>query len=95
MPAVQDFDANEKALFDSVALHWSLGRPLTVRAAIEQELLGSPAALHKRLQRLIAKEWVVAQIQVADRRAKFLVPSEKGLFYIEWLSAQMTSMQAD
>lgn len=64
---------------------------MTVRNAIGQEVLGSPATLHKRLQRLIAKDLVIAEFAGQDRRTKYLRPSEKGLVYIEWLSSQMTT----
>lgn len=94
MPGLEDFDANEKALFDTLSLAWSKGAPLTVRGAINQENLGSPATLHKRLKRLIAKELIVAGFEDQDRRTKYLRPSEKGLAYIEWLSSQMTTVQA-
>jgi hypothetical protein len=93
LPGLQDFDANERALFDTVVLHWSQGNPLSIRAAIGQETLGSPATLHKRLQRLIAKELLITQHQGTDKRTKFLAPSDKGLVYIEWLSTQMTAVQ--
>ena len=91
MPSIEDFDANEKALFDSLILAWSQGAPLTLRGAINQANLGSPATLHKRLQRLIAKDLIVAECDGQDRRTKYLRPSEKGLVYIEWLSSQMTT----
>jgi DNA-binding MarR family transcriptional regulator len=93
MPSIEDFDANEKALFDSLILAWSQGAPLTLRGAINQANLGSPATLHKRLQRLIAKDLIVAEFEDQDRRTKYLRPSEKGLVYIEWLSSQMTTVQ--
>lgn len=91
---MHDVDANEKALFDALALRWSQGQPLTVREAISQAHLGSPATLHKRLKRLIAKDLVVACHEGADRRTKFLQPSNKGMVYIEWLSTQLAAVQA-
>ena len=94
LPGLQDFDANEKALFDAVALHWSEGNPLTVQMAIGQELLGSPATLHKRLKRLIAKDMVLTRNQGADRRTKYLEPAKNGLAYIEWLSSNIASAYA-
>ena len=93
MPGIEDFDANEKALFDSLSLSWSQGTPLTVRSAINQAHLGSPATLHKRLQRLIAKDLIVAEFVGQDRRTKYLHPSEKGVAYIAWLSQQITAVQ--
>ena len=94
VPGLQDFDANEKALFDAVVLHWAQGNPLTVRMAIGQELLGSPATLHKRLKRLIAKDMVLTRNQGADRRTKYLEPAKNGLAYIEWLSSNIASAYA-
>jgi hypothetical protein len=94
LPGLEKFDANEKALFDSVALRWSQGKPLTVREAINQAELGSPATLHKRLQRLIAKDLLLSQHEGHDRRTKFLLPSQKGMVYIEWLSTQLAVVQA-
>lgn len=94
LPGMEDFDANERALFETLALHWSQGQPLTVREAIGQTSLGSPATLHKRLQRLIAKGLVVSQHQGHDRRTKYLIPADKGMVYIEWLGAQMASVHA-
>lgn len=94
MPGIEDFDANEKALFDSLSLGWSQGTPFTVRTAINQAHLGSPATLHKRLQRLIGKDLIVAEFEGQDRRTKHLRPSEKGLAYIAWLSKQIKAVQA-
>jgi hypothetical protein len=94
MPSIGDVDANEKALFDALCLAWSQGNPFSVRAAINQSNLGSPATLHKRLQQLIAKDLIVAEFEGQDRRTKYLRPSEKGLLYIEWLSSKMTTVQA-
>lgn len=95
MPGLQDFDANEKALFDALVLNWSEGQPMTVREAISLSQLGSPATLHKRLKRLIAKDLMVAYHDGTDRRTKFLKPSEKGMVYIEWLSAQLAAVQVN
>ncbi len=95
MPGLQDFDANEKALFDALVLNWSEGQPMNVREAISLSELGSPATLHKRLKRLIAKDLMVAYHDGTDRRTKFLKPSEKGMVYIEWLSAQLAAVQVN
>ena len=94
LPGLQDFDADEKALFDVIVLQWAQCNPLTVRMAIGQKLLGSPATLHRRLKRLIAKDLVLAHNQGANKRAKYLEPSKKGLAYIEWLSSNIASAYA-
>ncbi|MFM7012710.1 MAG: hypothetical protein ACKO0Z_25845 [Betaproteobacteria bacterium] len=92
---MDDFDANEKALFDSLCLRWSQGQAMTVRQAISQTNLGSAATLHKRVQRLIAKQLIVATHAGDDKRTKYLAPSEKGLAYIEWLSSKLHLVEAN
>ena len=94
LPGLEDFDANERALFETLALRWSQGQPMTVREAIGLSELGSPATLHKRLQRVIGKDLLVAYHEGHDRRTKFLKPSDKGLAYIEWLGQQLSQVQA-
>jgi len=94
MPGLEDFDANERALFESLCLSWSQENPMTVRQAISQTSLGSSATLHKRLQRLIAKGLIVTEVAEGDRRTKYLHPSEKGLNYVNWLSSQMKLVQS-
>jgi hypothetical protein len=56
-----EIDANHKALFESAVLNWSLGKPLSVLETISQAKLGSPATLHKSLQRLIAQDFVKSE----------------------------------
>lgn len=82
-------DANERALLEAVALCWFEDRPMTVREAIALESLGSPATLHKRITRLRQKDMLVAFNQEGDRRAKYLVPSEKTLQLFADLGAHM------
>ncbi len=81
-------DANEKALFEALALRWSQGDPMSVREAIHLDHLGSPATLHKRLQRLIEKQLISTQGIERDRRTKLLLISDQGQSYIEWLGRQ-------
>ena len=78
-PSTAAMDANERTLLDAVALCWFEDRPMTVREAIALDYLGSPATLHKRISRLRKKDMLVAFNQEGDRRAKYLIPSEKTL----------------
>jgi hypothetical protein len=94
LPGLHELAANEKALFDSILLYWSRGKPLTVRLAIGQDYLGSPATLHKRLKRLIAKDLILTRYEGGDKRTKYLEPSEKGLAYVEWLDKKMLTAHA-
>ena len=83
-------DANHTALLDAVALNWSHGQPLSVRQAIQQAHLGSPATLHKRLSRLITNGFLSAQGVEDDRRTKWIKPTDKGLDYFHSLGMQMS-----
>jgi len=74
-----EMDANERAILDALALCWYEGQPMTVREAIALDHLGSPATLHKRITRLREKELLIAFNQEGDRRAKYLIPSQKTL----------------
>jgi DNA-binding MarR family transcriptional regulator len=76
-------------LFEVAALHWSAGEALTVREMIDQSDLGSPATLHKRLQRLIAQDFLKAEVEASDRRTKYILPTTKGLKYAHWLGDKL------
>lgn len=89
-----DMDANERALLDAVALCWFQGQPMTVREAIALDHLGSPATLHKRISRLREKDLLVAFNQEGDRRAKYLIPTEKTLSFFEGMGDTMQKVQA-
>ena len=84
-----EFDANHKALFESAVIHWSEGKPLSVLETISQAELGSPATLHKRLQRLIAQDFVKSECTEADKRTKFISPTHKGIRYMEWVGDKL------
>ena len=89
LPVGLEMDANEEALLQVVVLRWYEKNPMTVREAIALEDLGSPATLHKRITRLRDKEMLMAQSQEGDRRAKFLIPSERTLEYFNTLGQSM------
>ncbi len=95
LPGHEELDANLNALFEVVALHWSLGKPLSVRETIDHIALGSPATLHKRLHRLIALDFVKSEALKTDRRIKFVSPTTKGLKYAHSLGDKlMQSLQS-
>jgi hypothetical protein len=88
-PSTATMDANERILLDAVALCWFEDRPMTVREAIALDYLGSPATLHKRISRLRKKDMLVAFNQEGDRRAKYLIPTEKTLKMFAELGGNM------
>ena len=77
LPDAPQLDANEKALLEDVALRWFENRPMTVREAIGLAQLGSPATLHKRTTRLRQKDLLMTFNQPEDKRAKYLIPTDK------------------
>ena len=83
-PGLEPLDANHKALFEAAVVHWSQDKPLSVQALINQAHLGSPATLHKRLQRLISQGMLSSESLEADRRTKLVCPTDKGMAYAHW-----------
>ena len=79
LPDAPLLDANENALLEAIALRWYEQKPMTVREAIALSELGSPATLHKRITRLRDRDLVKTFSQADDKRAKFLIPTEKSL----------------
>lgn len=89
LPDGQEMDANESALLQSVVLRWYENEPMTVREAIGLAELGSPATLHKRITRLREKDMLSTLNQEGDRRAKFLIPTQRTLDYFKHLGQSM------
>ncbi|WP_396435773.1 hypothetical protein [Limnohabitans sp.] len=89
LPAGQEMDANEAALLQAVVLCWYESKPMTVREAIGLADLGSPATLHKRVSRLREKDMLSTLNLEGDRRAKFLIPTQRTLDYFKSLGQSM------
>lgn len=93
LPDGSDMDANETALLEAVVLRWHAGQAMTVREAIHLEQLGSPATLHKRITRLREKDMLATVNQEGDRRAKFLVPTDRTLAHFSQLGRTLQQVQ--
>jgi DNA-binding MarR family transcriptional regulator len=89
LPDGLEMDANEEALLQAVVLRWHEKTPMSVREAIALDVLGSPATLHKRITRLRDKEMLSTLSLEGDRRAKFLIPTERTLKYFNNLGQSM------
>lgn len=89
LPDGMEMDANEEALLQAVVLRWYEKNPMTVREAIALDALGSPATLHKRITRLRDKEMLSTLSLEGDRRAKFLIPTERTLNYFDTLGQSL------
>ena len=77
LPDAPQLDANEKALLEEIALRWFENKVMTVRETIALAHLGSPATLHKRITRLRQKDLLKTFNQAEDKRAKYLIPTDK------------------
>ena len=93
LPNVTSIDANETALLEAVTLQWFEKNAMTVREAINLAHLGSPATLHKRITRLRQKELLEALHLSDDKRAKYLMPSEKALAMFTQLGSNMHNLK--
>jgi DNA-binding MarR family transcriptional regulator len=91
LPDAPLLDANENALLEAIALRWYEQKPMTVREAIGLSDLGSPATLHKRIARLRDRDLVKTFSQADDKRAKFLIPTEKSLAMFNDYGKKMSS----
>jgi DNA-binding MarR family transcriptional regulator len=89
LPDGLEMDANETALLQAVVLRWYENEPMTVREAIGLVDLGSPATLHKRITRLRDKDMLSTLNLEGDRRAKFLIPTQRTLDYFSHLGQSM------
>ena len=79
LPDAPLLDANENALLEAISLRWFENKPMTVREAIGISQLGSPATLHKRITRLRNRDLVQTFNQPDDKRAKYLIPTDKSI----------------
>lgn len=93
LPDGPGMDANETALLEAVVLRWYEGEPMTVREAIALSHLGSPATLHKRVTRLRHKDMLATLSQDGDRRAKYLIPTERTLEYMSRMGHSLHTAQ--
>ena len=91
LPDAPLLDANENALLEAIALRWYEQKPMTVREAIALSELGSPPTLHKRITRLRDRDLVKTFSQADDKRAKFLIPTEKSLAMFNDYGKKMSS----
>ena len=91
LPDGPNLDANEKALLEEIALSWYENRVMTVREAIGLSHLGSPATLHKRITRLRQKDLLKTFNQPEDKRAKYLIPTDKTIAMFRDFGKKMNS----
>lgn len=73
--------ATEREFLEAVAIRHNDKAPLTVTEIMAMSNMASPATQHRRMEILINKGLIEAEVRAGDRRTKFLKPSRKALSY--------------
>jgi DNA-binding MarR family transcriptional regulator len=71
------------ALFVVIATQHAEGNSMTVSQTMEMPHMASSAALHKRIDDLREAGMICVVFKGADRRTKYLVPTDKGNRYLQ------------
>jgi len=75
-----------RLILDEIALNEFQGHPLTVRDLLSNQVIASPATLHKHLMALRRQGYVYTASVADDRRSKYLKLTAQGHQYINTLS---------
>jgi DNA-binding MarR family transcriptional regulator len=75
-----------RLILDEIALNEFQGNPLTVRDLLSNQVIASPATLHKHLMALRRQGYVYTASVEEDRRSKYLKLTAQGHQYINTLS---------
>jgi hypothetical protein len=81
LPSLQALTPEQEALLNLVGSYWHAGEALSVRQAVRNEHLGSPATIHKRLQYLRSLGLIDLQTSALDSRKRMVVPSSDAIGY--------------
>lgn len=87
--AVAALTPNETQLLQEVALRHFAGQAFTVKQALALEDLGSPATLHKRVQRLRKAGFLSVEQKETDHRSKYLTATPLAIQHFECLGVAM------
>lgn len=68
-------DATEKYLLQCIALRNYQGKNLKVTEAMSLSKVASPATIHRKLKNLINLGFITQEFEEANRRTKYLVPT--------------------
>lgn len=79
----------EALLLQEVFLSEYENKPLTVKAVLELQHLGSPSTLHKKLTHLRALELLAVEHRGNDHRTKYLVLTPSALEHFDALGQAM------
>jgi len=79
LPHLKDLTPEHEALLNLVGAHWHAGETLSVRQAMRNEHLGSPATIHKRLQQLRSAGLIDLRTSDQDSRKRMIVPTAEAI----------------
>jgi DNA-binding MarR family transcriptional regulator len=79
--------SKQLVLFIEIALKHAQGQPMTVSQTMALRSIASSAALHDRIDDLREAGMIHVSYNGADRRTKYLIPSDKGHRYLTYMGA--------
>lgn len=71
-----EIDLAAQRLLEVLAVSAARGAPMTVSQAMELKSIASPATIHRKLRALIDGQLVVQKFEGANRRTRYLVPTQ-------------------
>lgn len=77
LPTFPSVDPVEERLLNALAAIWHNGHRVTVLEAMKLGVDVSPTTLHRRLKSLRSKGLVALEVDNADTRVKYVMPTEK------------------
>ena len=81
-------------LFVEITLKAAQGQPMTVSQTMSLRGIASSAALHNRIDDLREAGMICVSFKGADRRTKYLIPSDKGNRYLTLMGKLLRSASA-
>jgi len=78
-------------LFVAIALKHSSGQAMTVSETMALQNIASSAALHQRIDDLREAGMICVIFKGLDRRTKYLIPTDKGNRYLEYMGQLLRS----
>lgn len=89
--AFPQLDATEEKLLQRLAVSWGTDKPVTVLETMGMDADVSPTTVHRRLKSLSKKGVIRLEMDEADNRVKYVVPTSLANEYFAKLSACMAA----
>lgn len=78
-------------LFETIALKHSSDNAMTVSETMSLQNIASSASLHQRIDDLREAGMICVVFKGVDRRTKYLIPTDKGERYLEFMGQLLRS----